>query len=247
MMHTVNTKNLASYLDLLICQRPQLMLNCCSCRESHFFLRKQNVLGNFTKIALKLPKEPQIQIKQSITWSQRSQVLSVSTSPLWKFYKSSETCPGLPGFNNQKPRSMCDWSWVQPDWIQTQEANCVQTWVSAQSLKSKGKVWTEVINLLQAQRKITGSSSPWRQGWGCSCCCKCLLSRPLPPMCNCNCFQGRELRCVFLQSQSWLYILTTLSKKRCLFVFLSFSTLKFRSRNPRRKECPWSKTQTKTH
>lgn len=83
---------------------------------------------------------------------------------------------------------------------------------------------------------------PWRQGWGCSCCCKCLLSRPLPPMCNCNCFQGRELRCVFLQSQSWLYILTTLSKKRCLFVFLSFSTLKFRSRNPRRKECPWSKT-----
>lgn len=72
-MDMVNTKNLASYLYLLICQRPQMIIflwsRCSSAihaAKAIFCLRKQNVLGNFTKIDLKLSKEPQIHIKQGI-------------------------------------------------------------------------------------------------------------------------------------------------------------------------------------
>lgn len=72
-MDMVNTKNLASYLYLLICQRPQLIVfpwsRCSSAihaAKAIFCLRKQSVLGNFTKIDFKLSKEPQIHIKQGI-------------------------------------------------------------------------------------------------------------------------------------------------------------------------------------
>lgn len=88
-MDAVNTKNLASYLYLLICQRPQLIVFLWSRRSTAvhaakaiFCLRKQNVLGNFTKIDIKLSKEPQIHIKQGITRSLRSQMLSVNASSL---------------------------------------------------------------------------------------------------------------------------------------------------------------------
>lgn len=56
MMDIVNMKKLASYLYLLICQRPQLIVFLWSRRttvihagKATFCPRKQNVLGNFTK------------------------------------------------------------------------------------------------------------------------------------------------------------------------------------------------------
>lgn len=74
MVDIANMKNLVSYPYLLICQRLQLIASLWSrcatvvhAAKAIFCLRKQNVLGNFTKIALKLSKELQILIKQGIT------------------------------------------------------------------------------------------------------------------------------------------------------------------------------------
>lgn len=67
-------KNLVSFLYLLIWQRPQLIASLWSrcaivvhAAKAIFCLRRQNVLGNFIKIVLKLSKELQIHIKQGIT------------------------------------------------------------------------------------------------------------------------------------------------------------------------------------